>query len=140
MFRYYVIRHSFIVLFSTVFLKDDSALAAFLYKSEMFLHNFIIPVSTITRVGCFTFDMENFKVNRDLYNFCSIAGCSKDYSALADKLEVFSNRSFSEEAKGALKNTLRLFTKKVNENWLKAHRKEHIFLRNEESWLSFGNR
>jgi hypothetical protein len=68
-FKYYVIRHSFIVLFSTIFVKDDSALAAFLYKSEMFLHNFIIPVSTITQVGCFTFDMETFKVNRDLYNF-----------------------------------------------------------------------
>jgi hypothetical protein len=84
-----------------VFVKDDSALAAILYESEMFLHNFIIPVPT--RVGCFTFDMETFKVNRDLYNFCSISGCSKDYSALADKLEVFSNRSFSEKAKGALK-------------------------------------
>jgi hypothetical protein len=37
MFMYYVIRHSFIVLFSTVFVKDDSAIEAFLYKSEMFL-------------------------------------------------------------------------------------------------------
>jgi hypothetical protein len=54
----------------------------------MCLHIIIIPVSTITRFGCFTFDMQTFKVNRDLYNFCSISGCSKDYSALADKLEV----------------------------------------------------
>jgi hypothetical protein len=88
-----------------VFVKDDSALAAFLYKSEMFLHNFIIPVSTITRVGCFTFDMETFKVNRDLCNFCSISGCSKDYSALADKLEVFSNRSLSEETRRKRRGT-----------------------------------
>jgi hypothetical protein len=67
MFRYYVIKHSFIVLFSTVFVKDDPALAAFLYKSEMFLHNFTIPGSTITRVGFFTCDMDTFKVNLFIY-------------------------------------------------------------------------
>jgi hypothetical protein len=76
------------------------------YKSKRFQQTVFIPVSTITRVGI---KMESFQTNRDLYNFCSISGCRQDCDALADKLEFFLKRSFSEEAKKSLKDCLRFF-------------------------------
>jgi hypothetical protein len=77
----------------------------------------IIPVSTITRVGCqiSSIKMESFQTNRDLYNFCSISRCSQDCDALADKLEIFLKRSFSEEAKKSSKNCLRKFIRRTSE-------------------------
>jgi hypothetical protein len=107
------------------------------YKSKRFQQTVIIPVST--RVGCqiSSIKMESFQTNRDLYNFCSISGCSQDCDASADKLEFFLKRSFSEEAKKSLKDCLKIFLRRTSEKWQKTQRKEDRFLKKEEKWLYF---
>lgn len=80
--------------------------------------------------------MESFQVNRDFYNFCSISDSGLDPNVLADKLEIFLKRSFSEEVKKSLKLYLKNFTRRVKEKKKKAQQKEDRFLKQEETWLN----